>query len=129
MKEIICNGEINISDLLKVNAMLDNAIAVASSSLEKTGAIKYFEYSYELSWKTMVRILKLKKIEARNPKDAFREAAKAKLISNFDTWSSFIAKRNKTSDAYNSELAEEIFNFLPEFQAEAALFMKNIQKL
>lgn len=77
----------------------------------------------------MVRILKYKGIQARNPRDAFREAAKAKLILDADTWFAFIEKRHKTSDAYSSELIEEIFDFLPVFQTEASLFIQNIQSL
>lgn len=129
MTEIICNGEISISALLKAKAMLDNAIAVAGSPLEKTGAIQCFEYSYELAWKTMKRILAYNGIETSSPRDAFREAARIKLITDPEVWFIFIKKRNMTSHTYNFDLAEEVFDFLPEFQAELSQFIQYIQTL
>ncbi len=47
---------------------------------EKAGAIQAFAFSYELAWKTMKRILHTKGIDARSPRDCFREAASIGMI-------------------------------------------------
>ena len=36
---------------------LHDALQVAKSDLEKAGTIQYFEFTYELAWKTLKRIL------------------------------------------------------------------------
>lgn len=129
MKNTILNDEIDISPLLKAKAMLDNAIEVASSELEKTGAIQCFEYCYELSWKTMKRILKHRGVELASPREVFREAALNGLIDNPEKWFEFIAKRNATSHTYNSKLSKEMFEFLPEFKIELDKFLVAIEGL
>lgn len=126
MKNTILDNQIDISSLLRASNMLSEAIEQAQSPLEKTGAIQCFEYCYELSWKTMKRILKFKGVSIANPRDTFREAAKNQLISDPEVWFSFILKRNMTSHAYNGDLAEEVFEFLPEFQKELLKFIATI---
>jgi len=64
-------GSLDITALLNAKKRLDNAIIVAQSPLEKTGAIKCFEYCYELSWKLMRKILLKKGIETGSPRDKF----------------------------------------------------------
>lgn len=44
----------------------------ARSELEKAGAIQAFEICYELSWKTMKRILAYRGLEANSPREVFR---------------------------------------------------------
>jgi nucleotidyltransferase substrate binding protein (TIGR01987 family) len=122
-------GKIDISALLKAKAMLDIAISTAKSPLEIAGAIQCFEFSYELAWKTMRRILISKGIETQSPRDTFREAGLNKLIADPRPWFEFISKRNLTIHTYDSDLANEIFKFLPTFRSELNEFINNIQAL
>lgn len=122
-------GEIDITPLLEAKKTLDFGIANAKSDLEKAGAIQAFEYTYELCWKTMKRILANQNIETSIPKDIFRTAAQFNLIEDAETWFEFIKKRNETTHTYNKKTAEEIFRFLPTFQKEAGKFVDKIQTL
>ena len=45
------------------------------SLLEKEGVIQRFEYSFELAWKMMKRVLESHGLEVGSPKDTFRKAA------------------------------------------------------
>ena len=129
MAEFILH-DIDISGLIKAKFMLDNAIKIANSPLEKTGAIQCFEYCYEISWKIMRKILLKDGIEVNNGSRAvFREAAINKLIDNAEVWFDFVIKRNLTSHTYDHDLAEEIFNFLPHFQHELDKFITRIKNL
>jgi len=128
MKNIIL-GEIDITPLLEAKKTLDFGIVTAKSDLEKAGAIQAFEYTYELCWKTMKRILTNQNIETSIPKDIFRTAAQFNLIEDAEIWFTFIKKRNETVHTYNRETAEKIFRFLPSFQKEVEKFITKIQAL
>ena len=119
-------GDLNIDPLLKAQSFLTMAIQVARSELEKAGAIQAFEICYELSWKTMKRILAYRGIEVNSPREVFRNAARDKLIDDLDYWFEFIEKRNLTTHVYNLKVAEEIFNFLPTFATELDKFISRI---
>lgn len=119
-------GDINTTALLNAKKRLDDAIVTAHSPLEKTGAIKCFEYCYEISWKLMRKILLKKGVETNNPRDAFREAGINRLIEDSEIWFDFIKKRNLTTHTYDEELAEEVFEFLPFFQSELNKFVNNL---
>lgn len=122
-------GKIDITPLLEAKKTLDFGIANAKSDLEKAGAIKAFEYTYELCWKTMKRILTNQNIETSIPKDIFRTAAQFNIIEDAEIWFGFIKKRNETTHTYNKKTAEDIFGFLPDFQKEAGKFITKIQTL
>ena len=122
-------GEIDITPLLEAKKTLDFGIANAKSDLEKAGAIQAFEYTYELCWKTMKRILANQNIETSIPKDIFRTSAQFNLIEDAEIWFDFIKKRNETTHTYNKKTAEEIFEFLPDFQKEVGEFISKIQTL
>lgn len=122
-------GNLNIDSLLKAKDFLEMGIQSAHSALEKAGAIQGFEICYELSWKTMKRILAYRGMEANSPREVFRLAASEKIIENLDEWFGFILKRNLTTHVYNLKVAEEIFIFLPEFLRALKLFIDKIRSL
>lgn len=124
--------KITIKDLIKLKEEM--AILVVKDSLttaEKAGLIKFFELSYELSWKTIKRVLLLhKSIDVRSgTKDIFREAAKAGYIDNPELWFGFIEDRNETVHAYNEAKVDEIVADLGIFQKELDKLVTNLLKL
>jgi nucleotidyltransferase substrate binding protein (TIGR01987 family) len=121
--------DLNLDPLLQARERLASAIKIAKSDLEKTGAIKCFEYCYELSWKLMKKILLKKGIEANSPRDTFREAARNNLIEDPEIWFDFILKRNLTSHTYDEKLADDIFRFLPIFLKELDSFIQNTRSV
>jgi len=129
MTQHLILGEIDITPLLKAKKQLDNALAVAQSPLEKTGAIKSFEFCYELAWKTMKRLLAQKGIETNNPRDTFRQAALNHFIASPEPWFEFIRRRNLSTHCYDEDLAEEVFEWLPQFRDTLAEFIDTIGSL
>lgn len=122
-------GHLSIDSLLKAQAFLSNAICNAHSELEKAGAIQAFEIAYELSWKTMKRILAFRGIETNSPRETFRLAATERLIDDIPVWFNVMEKRNLTVHVYNADVAKEVFDFLPVFAAELNKFIATIQAL
>ena len=122
-------GQIDISSLLKAHASWMESLDKAHSLLERDGAIQRFEYSYELFWKTLRRILKFKGKICNSPRDVFREAAADGLLDNPKFWFNVIEKRNQTTHTYNEETAEMIFEELPAIAEAMKVVLETIQAL
>ncbi len=128
-KDIVILGQLIITPLLKAQKTFEQALKEASSDLERDGAIQRFEYTYELVWKTLKRILVFKGIEVNNPRDVFREAALQGLIDDPMVWFTFLKQRNLTVHTYNQDCADEIFAYLPLFKEELCKVVNMIIKL
>ena len=78
--------------------------------LERDGAIQRFEFTFELSWKTLAKVLQQDKpLQDNSVKGIIREAAKQNLIEDVEAWFEFQHARNQTSHTYNQEIAEHVF--------------------
>jgi nucleotidyltransferase substrate binding protein (TIGR01987 family) len=71
--------------------------------------IQRFEYTIELFWKLLKRVLQSLGREVVYPKDILREAYAGKLIGDEDIWLQMLQDRNLTSHTYNEELADSIY--------------------
>ena len=80
------------------------------SDIETQGLIQSFEFTQELSWKTLKDFLEYKGAsqEIIGSRDAVRLAFSAGIISDGDIWMDMIASRNASSHTYNEETAAEI---------------------
>ena len=125
-KETIILSTINITPLLKANNALSDALGRVKDDLDRDGAIQRFEFSYELAWKTMKRILQHQGIIVNNPRATFREAALQGLINNPEQWFVFLEKRNQTVHVYDEDVAKEIFASLPAFKIALDSFIQHI---
>lgn len=128
-EEVIILDNLVITPLLKAQKTFEQALKEAHSELERDGAIQRFEYTYELVWKMLKKILYSKGIDVNSPRDVFREAAKLKLIVDPNIWFTFLNKRNLTVHTYNQECADEIFSLLPQFEKELRAVIDEIKKL
>jgi nucleotidyltransferase substrate binding protein (TIGR01987 family) len=97
----------------KAFGKLSEAVKLAEerdlTELEKQGLIQAFEYTHELAWNTLKDFLEGRGTQnIYGSKDASKEAFKAGLIKNGETWKAMIASRNQTSHTYDEATAEEI---------------------
>jgi nucleotidyltransferase substrate binding protein (TIGR01987 family) len=81
-QDVIIFDKLIITPLIKVQKIFEDALKEAKSELERDGAIQRFEYTYELVWKTLKKVLSFNGIEANSPRDVFREAARQGLIDD-----------------------------------------------
>lgn len=119
---------IDIEPLLKAAGSFQEALTQVTSDLTRDGAIQRFEYTFELCWKTMRRLLRAKGAEVNFPKDVFREAAVDKLISDPQAWFGFLEKRNKATHIYKEEVANEVYAELPKFDKALQEFLAVLSK-
>ncbi|MBT3456218.1 nucleotidyltransferase [bacterium] len=125
----IFDGKIIISSLLKAQEALKKGVGIAKSKLEKDGAIQRFEFTYELLWKTLKKILAFKGVVSNSPREVFRAAAKNGLLEDPKFWFEVIKKRNISTHIYNEEMAEEVFDFLQLFEKELEKVIDKIRQL
>lgn len=125
MSMVVVEG-VDLSNFLKARKVFERFRLHLDTDQEQAGAIQAFEFSYELAWKTMKKILEKRGLEVQSPRDTFREAARNKLISNPEQWFIFLDKRNLTSHAYKEENAQSIVNIFPTFSKALDEFLQNL---
>lgn len=83
--------------------------------------IQRFEFTIELYWKTLKKILATRGEIADYPKDILKASYKGHLIDDESIWLHMINDRNLTSHTYNEKLADEIYlritNYYPILQS------------
>jgi len=123
-------NQIDIASLKKAAGQLAAALPEAQSDLERAGAIQYFEYCFELSWKTLKRVLvAMGKETLNNPRSVFRDAGQNALIDDVESWLGFIEYRNKTVHTYEEQVAVEIFRMLPRFREHLDEMIRRLENL
>ena len=75
----------------------------ALSALEKEGVIQRFEYTFELSWKTIKDFLEAGGlvINPVTPRQVIKDAFAAKVIGDGQTWIDMLDHRNLLSHTYD----------------------------
>jgi nucleotidyltransferase substrate binding protein (TIGR01987 family) len=87
--------------------------------------VQRFEFSVELAWKTAAKSLGS---SSTAPKPVIREMAQNSFISDVQKWFDFIEGRNKTSHAYDEDIADAIVKIAQSFYPEAVLLLEKLKK-
>lgn len=127
MAKFILN--IDVEPLLLAHNSFEDALTQVSTDLTRDGAIQRFEYTFELAWKTMKRILRAKGSEVNHPRDVFREAAAEQLIADPAPWFDLLEKRNKSTHIYKRDVAEEVYAAMPKFSMTMKDFLVRLDSL
>ena len=96
----------------------------------RSAVIQVFEMTVEQSWKMMQRWVKINadnKIHEKPKRELFRAAHQSGLISDPIKWWEFYEGRNKTSHAYQEEIAEEVYSLARKFAPYLSDFLKNLE--
>ena len=128
MKTDIIFDDINISPLLRAQKKFDLFRQHLDSEQEKAGAIQAFEFCFELSWRTLKRVLSKKGLDVASPRDTFRTAAQNHLLTHLEQWFDFQLKRNLTSHTYNDEIMDEVVSILPSFSMAMQQLIETLQR-
>ncbi|MGM0622013.1 MAG: nucleotidyltransferase substrate binding protein [Bacteroidota bacterium] len=79
------------------------------NEMEEQGLIKAFEYTYELSWKTLQDLLKEKGYtDIAGPRPVIEQSFQDGYITDGKGWMQMHQSRNLTSHTYDEDTAEEI---------------------
>ena len=96
--------------LRALKQMLDKPMEEDRGNVD--ASIQRFEFTIELFWKLLKRILATKGVDVTYPKDVLQQAYKGSLIDDEQIWVDMLRDRNLTSHTYNEELADQIFHNL-----------------
>jgi len=97
----------------RLSEILDVPKTVAS----RDSAIKRFELTFELAWKTAKEHLKDRGILCRSPKDCLMQAFGLGLIKDNPLWLKMLEDRNLSVHTYNEKLADDIYGRLKDYLA------------
>ncbi|MBN2860552.1 MAG: nucleotidyltransferase substrate binding protein [Sphaerochaetaceae bacterium] len=88
----------------KALSQLEEFLALDSlNKFELQGLIQCFEYTFELSWKTLKDYLISEGIEVPTPRKAIQEGFKSGVIEDGHTWIEALESRNLMAHTYNEE--------------------------
>ena len=89
--------------------------------------VKRFEFTYEMSWKAVKRVLDYLGIECFNPRSCFKEAYAQGIIKEELIWLEMIEMRNLSSHVYDEEEIKEILERVADFKDAFGELKKNIK--
>ena len=116
----------NLTPLKQAFARFCEAIVSIDDEIHRDGAIQRFEYTFELSWKTLKRFLAESGIRANSPREVFRLAARAQLIDDPLIWFDFLEKRNQLSHVYREEYAQQVEGAFLNFKLQVHLLIDRL---
>jgi nucleotidyltransferase substrate binding protein (TIGR01987 family) len=92
-------------------------------------AAKRFEFTYEMAWKALKRVLDYLGIDARAPRPVFKEAYAQGLLAEEAVWLDMIEMRNLSSHIYDEHEISRILTELDRFLAAFDALLKRLQQL
>lgn len=114
-------------DLERSLDRLAEALGIAAEEpLAIDGTIQRFEFTFELFWKSIRRLLARQGIEANSPKAVLQQAYRLGWLDDELKWLKVLEDRNLTSHTYREPLALEIYGRIP---AHHAAMREVVQKL
>ena len=92
-------------------------------------AAKRFEFTYEMAWKALKRVLDYLGIDARSPRAVFREAFAQGLLGEEQVWLDMIEMRNLSSHVYDEHEISRILVELERYLADFVALHGEMQKM
>jgi nucleotidyltransferase substrate binding protein (TIGR01987 family) len=97
----------------------------------EAGAIQHFEFTYELAWKAMRRVLArdfgAMEVDGASRAELFRLAARRGLIHDVAAWMDFHQARNRTSHTYDNAAAVEVLAIVRRFPEPARALLSRLR--
>lgn len=100
------------ADLNNAVNRLEEALNEDVTDLVIDGILHRFEFSFELSWKTMKDYLEFQGVVNKegSPREIIKEAFAAGVIENGENWIKMMIARNSLAHLYDEETSREIYD-------------------
>ncbi len=104
-----------IKDLEKALKRLEEVLKLEKNPINRDSAILRFEFSFELTWKTIQRFAREEGIECYSPRECIKKGFILGLIKEDPAWFEMIKDRNLIVHTYEEKTADEIYQKLPNY--------------
>ncbi len=101
--------KLSLDKLTKALARLQEGLQDCRDELGQDGVIKRFEFTFELAWKTLKRILNQKGSDVSLPRDILKESFRQGYLHHEEVFLQMLDDRNETSHIYSKDKANQIF--------------------
>lgn len=106
---------------LKALKKLNEGIKKAKDQLDNDGVIQRFEFTFELTWKTLRLYLLAEGINTNSPKEALKSAYRLGLLEDEDIFLDMLTDRNQAAHIYSEDFSKKTIsrikkNYLNAFQ-------------
>ena len=116
------DNRVILNDFEKALGNLEVALSdPAETDLEKAGCIQYFEFCFELAWKSVQAFAReLGLPECDSPKACLKQAFSQHWLNDEVLWLEMLSNRNQMDHTYNAadamKVYESLHKYLPAFQ-------------
>ncbi|MFO0794270.1 MAG: HI0074 family nucleotidyltransferase substrate-binding subunit [Candidatus Brocadiaceae bacterium] len=90
--------------------------------------VKRFEFTYEMSWKTIKRYLDYVGIECHSPRSCFKDAFSQKLINDEAVWLDMIEQRNLSSHIYDEDEIKGILDKINDYKDTFEKLLRSLEE-
>jgi nucleotidyltransferase substrate binding protein (TIGR01987 family) len=90
----------------RLRSMLELAAQDPDSDVIRMAVIKAYEFTFELSWKTLKDYLSYNGIDARLPREAIKQAFATGLLIDGQLWIDMLEERNLMAHTYDDARAK-----------------------
>ncbi len=94
----------------------------------RDATIQRFEFTIELFWKVLKKVLSYEKVESTTPRDVISKAYQYELIHGENVWLNMLDDRNNTSHAYKEEESKIIFEHIKTYLPVFMETYKNLEE-
>lgn len=101
------------AELREAVLRLEESIAQPENDLIRDSVIQRFEFTFELTWKTLQLYLEYQGLDAGSPRQTLKGTFAQGILKNeeeADAWLKMLEDRNLTTHTYKEELAQEIYD-------------------
>jgi nucleotidyltransferase substrate binding protein (TIGR01987 family) len=100
-------------NLKKAFSLLERGLAIEHpSDIERQGIIQSFEFSFELSWKTLKDYLEAQGVTCQFPREVIKRAFHHQIIAEGELWLDMLGKRILLTHTYDEALAMESYRLI-----------------
>lgn len=123
-------AELLLKDLQEALTRFEEALqGDTESDVYKAGCIQYFEFTFELAWKTIKVTAEDAGLDAGgSPKSCLKTAYKQGWIKDEAVWLEMLDARNRMSHTYDAKDALKVYEKLGGFVAPLQALSQNLKK-
>ncbi len=104
-----------LASFLRSCTQFESILSAGYTVANRDSAIKRFEMTVELAWKTVQKALADERIVCRSPRGCFEEAFKVGIVADDPVWLDMLDTRNLTVHTYDEEYAKVVYEKLPAY--------------